>query len=38
MVKLGENISVIHKNATFDNMSVLKVYEKASEVFKDQHK
>ena len=37
MVKFGENISVIHKRATFDNMSALTVYEKASEVFKDYY-
>ena len=37
MVKFGENISVIHKRATFDNISVLTVYEKASEVFKDYY-
>ena len=37
MVKFGENISVIHKRATFDNRSVLAVYEKALEVFKDYY-
>lgn len=37
MVKFGENINVIHKRETFDNMSALTVYEKASEVFKDYY-
>ena len=37
MVKFGENISVIYKRATFDNRSVLAVYEKALEVFKDYY-
>lgn len=37
MVKFGESISVIHKRETFDNMSALTVYEKASEVFKDYY-
>lgn len=37
MVKFGENISVIHKWVTFDNISILTVYEKASEVFKDYY-
>src|SRR5699024_969714 len=37
MVKFGENSSVIHKRATFDNRSVLAVYEKALEVFKDYY-
>lgn len=37
MVKFGENISMIHKRATFDNMSILTVYDKALEVFKDYY-
>ena len=37
IVKFGENISIIHKRATFDNRSVLEVYEKALEVFKDYY-
>ncbi len=37
MVKFGENISVIHKRATFDHISILEVYEKATEVFKDYY-
>ena len=28
MVKFGENISVIHKRATFDHIPFLEVYEK----------
>ncbi len=37
IVKFGENISVIHKRATFDNISILAVYENALEVFKDYY-
>ena len=37
IVKFGENISVIHKRATFDHMSILAVYEKTLEVFKDYY-
>ena len=37
IVKFGENISVIHKRATFDNISILAVYEKALEVFRDYY-
>ena len=37
IVKFGENISVIHKRATFDNKSILTVYEKALEVFRDYY-
>ena len=37
MVKFGENISVIHKRATFDHRSILAVYEEASEIFKDYY-
>ena len=37
IVKFGENISVIHKRATFDHISILEVYEKAAEVFKDYY-
>ncbi|HIY02632.1 MAG TPA: putative DNA binding domain-containing protein [Candidatus Blautia faecipullorum] len=37
IVRFGENISVIHKRATFDHRSILAVYEKASEVFKDYY-
>ena len=32
IVKFGENISVIHKRATFDHISILEVYEKTAEV------
>ena len=32
-----KNISMILKRATFDNVSVLEVYEKALEVFKDYY-
>ncbi len=37
IVRFGENISVIHKRATFDNISILAAYEKVSEVFKDYY-
>ena len=37
IVRFGENISVIHKRATFDNISILAGYEKASEIFKDYY-
>ena len=37
IMKFGENISVIHKRATFDNMSILTAYEKALEVFQDYY-
>ncbi len=36
-MRFGENISVIHKRATFDNISILAAYEKVSEVFKDYY-
>ncbi len=37
IVKFGENISVIHKRATFDNISILAAYEKALGVFRDYY-
>ena len=37
IVKFGENISVIHKRATFDKISILAVYEKTLEVFRDYY-
>lgn len=37
IVRFGENISVIHKRATFDNISILAGCEKVSEVFKDYY-
>lgn len=37
IVKFGENISVIHKRATFDHRSILEVYEKTAEVFRDYY-
>ena len=37
IVRFGENISVIYKRATFDNISILVGYEKISEVFKDYY-
>ncbi len=35
IVKFGENISVIQKRITFENTSVLDIYEKALSVFRD---
>ena len=37
IVKFGENISIIQKRSTFENISVLDVYEKAIEVFRDYY-
>lgn len=37
IVKFGENISIIQKRSTFENISVLEVYEKATEVFRDYY-
>ncbi len=37
IVKFGENISIIQKRATFENRSVLEVYEKSIEVFRDYY-
>lgn len=37
IVKFGENISIIQKRSTFENISVLEVYEKTIEVFRDYY-
>ena len=37
IVKFGENISIIQKRSTFENVSVLEEYEKAIEVFRDYY-
>lgn len=37
IVKFGENISIIQKRSTFDNVSVLDVYEKTINVFRDYY-
>ena len=37
IVKFGENISTIQKRATFENISVLDVYDKAINVFRDYY-
>lgn len=37
IVKFGENISIIQKRATFENCSVLDVYEKVLNVFRDYY-
>jgi len=37
VVKFGENISIIQKRSTFENISVLNEYEKAIDVFRDYY-
>lgn len=37
IVKFGENISVIQKRSTFQNISILDAYDKTIEVFKDYY-
>lgn len=37
IVKFGENISIIQKRATFENISILDVYDKTIEVFDDYY-
>ena len=37
IVKFGDNISIIQKRATFENISALDVYEKAIDVFRDYY-
>lgn len=37
IVKFGENISIIQKRATFENVSVLEAYENAINVFRDYY-
>lgn len=37
IVKFGENISIIQKRVTFENVSVLEMYEKALAVFRDYY-
>ena len=37
IVKFGENISIIQKRSTFENISVLEVYEKAIDVFREYY-
>lgn len=37
IVKFGESISVIQKRITFENISVLNIYEKSIDVFKDYY-
>lgn len=37
IVKFGENISIIQKRATFENKSILEVYEKSIDVFRDYY-
>jgi len=37
IIKFGENISIIQKRSTFENISVLEVYDKSLEVFRDYY-
>lgn len=37
IVKFGENISIIQKRTTFENISVLEVYEKSLDIFRDYY-
>ena len=37
IVKFGENISINQKRATFENRSILEVYEKSIDVFRDYY-
>lgn len=37
IVKFGENISIIQKRATFENISALDVYEKSLDAFRDYY-
>ena len=37
IVKFGQNISVIQKRATIENISILEVYDKAIDMFRDYH-
>ena len=37
IVKFGENISIIQKRVTFQNISVLDAYDKSMEIFKDYY-
>ena len=38
IVKFGENISIIQKRATFENISILDVYDKTIDTFRDYYK
>lgn len=37
IVKFGENISIIQKRSTFENISILDVYDRTMQVFKDYY-
>ena len=37
IVKFGENISIIQKGSTFENVSILEVYDRTMQVFKDYY-
>ena len=36
-IKFGESVSIIQKRSTFENISVLEVYDKAIDVFRDYY-
>ena len=36
-MKFGENISIIQRRATFENISILEVYDKTIDIFRDYH-
>ena len=38
IVKFGENISIIQKRVTFENKSILEVYDKTIEIFRDYYR
>ena len=38
IIKFGENISIIQKRITFNHMSILEVYKKSLEVFRDYYR
>lgn len=38
MVKFGENISIIQKRATFERESILEVYDRTLEIFRDYYR
>lgn len=38
IIKFGESISIIQKRITFDHMSILEVYKKTLEVFRDYYR
>lgn len=37
IMKFGENISIIQRRATFENISILEVYDKTIDIFRDYY-